>query len=43
MTWHGFAGMSIDCKGCNYNYKLVSKVVPTFVDINIFVVIATSF
>lgn len=34
MTWHGFAGMSIDCKDCNYNYKLVSKVVPTFVDIN---------
>ena len=34
MTWHGFAGMAIDCKGNNYNYKLVSKVVPTFVDIN---------
>lgn len=34
MTWYGFAGMSIDCKGCNYNYKLVNKVVPTFVDIN---------
>lgn len=34
MTWYGFAGMSIDCKGCNYNYKLVNKVVPTFIDIN---------
>lgn len=34
MTWHGFAGMSIDCNDYNYNYKLVSKVVPTFVDIN---------
>lgn len=32
MTWYGFAGMSIE--GCNYNYKLVNKVVPTFVDIN---------
>lgn len=41
MTWHGFAGMAIDCKDNNYNYKLVSKVVPTFVDINknIFMVI----